>query len=149
MNRHDELLALERSAWEALSSSGDIAAAFYETVLAREVVMLLPGGLVIDDRATVIDSIRDAPWTSFELTDERVLDLGDAGAIVAYRGTAIRGDDEYRALFNSTYVREERRVEVGAAPTDTHLIPWRRDRRWRPMDGRRPSPFSFRPTSST
>lgn len=68
--------------------------------------MLLPGGLVIDDRARVIESMRGTPWTSFELTDERVLPLTEESAVVAYRATARREGDDYTALFNSTYVRE-------------------------------------------
>ena len=103
---HDALIDLEHSAWEALSTSGDAAAEFYERVLAEQVLMLLPGGMVIDGREDVIDSVRGAPWTSFELSDERVLDLGMSGAVVAYRATARRGDTEYAALFNSTYVRD-------------------------------------------
>ena len=106
MPQHDDLLHLERAAWEALSSNGDAAAAFYADVLAGDVLMLLPGGLVIDDRSQVIESMRGAPWTSFELMDERVLDLTADSAVVAYRATARRDDDQYTALFNSTYVRE-------------------------------------------
>src|SRR5690606_38907553 len=102
----DELLDLERQAWEALSTDG-AAAAFYEQVLAEDVLMLLPGGMVIDDRATVIDSMGGDPWSSFELAEERVLVLGDDCAVVAYRGRARRGDFEYSALFNSTYVRRD------------------------------------------
>ncbi|MGI8575519.1 MAG: nuclear transport factor 2 family protein [Egibacteraceae bacterium] len=106
MSQHDCLLALERTAWEALSSSGDAAADYYAEVLAGKVLMLLPGGLVIDDRAKVIDSMRGAPWTSFELADERVLELTGDSAVVAYRATAQRDGGEYTALFTSTYVRE-------------------------------------------
>jgi hypothetical protein len=108
MTAHDELIELERAAWEALATSGDDAAEFYETVLAPQVVMLLPGGMVLDDRHQVIDSMRGAPWTSFELSDERVLELTADSAVVAYRATASRGDHQYTALFNSTYVREAR-----------------------------------------
>lgn len=68
--------------------------------------MLLPGGMVIDDRVQVIDAMRGGPWASFELSDERVLDLGPSSAVVAYRATARRGVDEYAALFTSTYVCE-------------------------------------------
>ncbi len=106
MSDHDDLIALERSAWEALSSSGDAAAEFYERVLADEVLMLLPGGMVIDSRDDVINAMRGEPWSSFELSDERVVDLGPASAVVAYKATARRGDDDYTALFNSTYVRD-------------------------------------------
>jgi hypothetical protein len=102
---HVALIDLEHSAWKALSS-GDAAAQFYERVLADQVLMLLPGGLVMDDREEVINAMRGAPWTSFEFSDERVLELGASSAVVVYRATARRGDGEYTALFNSTYVRD-------------------------------------------
>jgi Domain of unknown function (DUF4440) len=107
MSTSEDLLAMERAAWEALSTDGDAAAAFYEDVLASEVLMLLPGGLVIDDRAQVVDSMRGAPWSSYELSGERVHELSDTSAVVAYRGVAVRGSDTYTALFNSTYVKED------------------------------------------
>jgi hypothetical protein len=100
-----ELLQLERSAWEALSTSGDAATTFYAEVLADDVLVLMPGGMVIDDRQQVIDSMGGAPWDAFELTDERVLPLDGDTAVVAYRGRAQRGDLNYEALFTSTYVR--------------------------------------------
>jgi hypothetical protein len=106
MATHEDLLALERAGWKALSVDGD-AARFYAEVLARQVLMLLPGGLVIDDRNGAIDATRGAAWTSFELSDERVHDLTDRSAVVAYRGAARRGDDEYMALFTSTYVLDD------------------------------------------
>src|SRR5690606_11573268 len=51
------------------------------------------------------DSMRGAPWDAYELSDERVLTLGDDGAVVAYRATASRAGSDYTALFASTYVR--------------------------------------------
>jgi hypothetical protein len=101
-----ELLELEREGWNSLRRGGDDAGAFYDRVLAREVLMLLPGGTVIDDRARVVDSMRGPPWDEHELSDERVLQLGADVAIVAYRARARRGDMTYVALFNSTYARE-------------------------------------------
>ena len=100
-----ELIALEREAWMALSSSGEASAEFYARVLADDVLMLLPGGMVIGDRAQVIDSMHGAPWDSFKLVDERVLELGEDSAAVTYRATARRQGSNYEALFNSTYVR--------------------------------------------
>lgn len=105
MTRDDDLINLERDAWRALSTGGDAAADHYATVLADDVLMLLPGGLVVDDRQQVVDSMRGAPWDEFHLSDERVLWLGDDHAVVAYRGRARRGDHDYEALFNSTYSR--------------------------------------------
>ena len=106
MTRHDDLVELEREAWAALTTDG-AAGPFYDDVLAKDVLMLLPGGMVIDDRAQVVDSMSGAPWSSFELSDERVIDLSDESAVVAYRATAVRDDHEYTALFNSTYVLED------------------------------------------
>jgi hypothetical protein len=106
MGTQHDLIELERAAWQALATDGDAAAAHYEASLADDVLMLLPGGLVIDDRQQVIDSMRGAPWNHFDLTDERVLELNPDTAVVAYRATARRGDHDYEALFNSTYVRE-------------------------------------------
>ena len=105
MATKDDLTELERSAWKALSTSGEAAAAYYSGVLADEILVLLPGGLVIDDRDRVIDSMRGDPWESFEMSDERVLELTDSSAVLVYRVTARRDGDDYVALLNSTYVR--------------------------------------------
>ncbi|HEY9558007.1 MAG TPA: nuclear transport factor 2 family protein [Acidimicrobiales bacterium] len=105
MTTTEELLELERAAWKALSTDGETAAAFYEEVLAPSVLMLLPGGLVIEDREAAIESMSGEPWSSFELDDERVVSLTDQSAVVAYRASAARGDLSYSALISSTYVR--------------------------------------------
>jgi hypothetical protein len=76
----DEFIELERAAWQALSTSRERAAEFYDAILANDVLMLLPGGLVIDDREQLIDPMRGAPWTSFELSHERVLALTNTSA---------------------------------------------------------------------
>jgi hypothetical protein len=101
----DDLLEIEHRAWKALATDG-AAGPFYDEVLAEEVLMLLPGGMVIDDRATVVESMSGAPWDDYDLRDERVVGLGPDAAMVAYRATATRGDVTYEALFNSTYVVE-------------------------------------------
>ncbi len=108
MHPAEELLRLEREGWEALSTSPEAAVRFYAQNLAASVLMLLPGGIVLDERAEAVESMGGSPWASFELSGERVLDLGDGAAVVAYRATAQRdGGQPYTALFNSTYVRED------------------------------------------
>jgi hypothetical protein len=107
MGTQHDLIELERKSWQALCTDGDAAAAHYEALLADDVLMLLPGGLVIDRREQVIDSMRGAPWDHFELADERVLELNEHAAVVAYRAVARRGDQHYEALLNSTYVRTD------------------------------------------
>lgn len=108
MDPSDELLRLERAGWEALSPGGD-PVEHYRDVLASEVLMLLPGGMVLDDRDRVIDSMQGAPWDEYRLSDERVIHLGGDCAVVAYRARARRGGQDYEALFNSTYRREDGR----------------------------------------
>ena len=61
MTTTTELLDLEREGWDALSTDGDAATAFYDRVLADDVLMLLPGGMVIDDRSTVVESMERVP----------------------------------------------------------------------------------------
>ncbi|MTV24065.1 nuclear transport factor 2 family protein [Nitriliruptoraceae bacterium ZYF776] len=102
----DEVLELERQGWEALSTDGVTARAFYDDHLADEVTMLLPGGMRLDDREQILDAMSGAPWAWHELHDETVLPLGDDARAVTYRVRAQRGDqDVYEALIASTFVR--------------------------------------------
>jgi len=103
----EELITLERAGWEALSTDGPTAASFYDDVLADDVLVLLPGGMVIDDREAMVKSMQGDPWDAYDLQDERVMPFGDAAAVVAYRAVARRAGQEYAALCNSTYVRQD------------------------------------------
>ncbi|WP_265521524.1 DUF4440 domain-containing protein [Oerskovia flava] len=97
---------LEEQGWRALSTDGATATAFYDEVLADAPLFLLPGGLRLDDRARILGSMGGPPWSAHELSDVRVLPLGDDGAVVTYGVVARRdGSDEYSALVTSTYAR--------------------------------------------
>jgi len=104
-----EVIEMERSTWRALGTSAEVAAAHWEEVLAEQVLVLLPGPMVIDDRDAVIASAQGEPWSTWELFDERVLELGPDVAVVGYRATATRGGATYAALFSSTWVRRDGR----------------------------------------
>jgi ketosteroid isomerase-like protein len=106
MTTTDDLIAQERAGWDALSTSGDAAQAHYQDVLATNVLVVLPGGLMIDDRDEVVRSMSGAAWDAWEMGDERVVELGDGVGVLAYRGTARRGGQTYEASFTSTYVQE-------------------------------------------
>ena len=101
-----ELLELERQGWTALTQGGDAARDFYAHVLADRVLMLLPGGMVLNDRNEALEALRAAGWTGFELRPGLVQWLGPDAAVVVYEARARRGDEEYHALFNSTYTRQ-------------------------------------------
>ena len=66
MSTRDDVLDLERSGWIALSTSPEAATHFFAEVLADRALMLLPGGLVIDDRTRALESMSGAPWSSFD-----------------------------------------------------------------------------------
>jgi hypothetical protein len=103
----DELIALEQQGWEALSTSGEAARAFYDQVLDERVVMLLPGGMVLDDRATIVESMSGQPWSRYALEDLRTLRPTPDSGVVAYGVVATRDGQEYSALMSSVYVRRE------------------------------------------
>jgi hypothetical protein len=108
MSVDDELIDLEERGWQALAADPRTATEFYERVLDDEVVMLLPGGLRLTERATVVASMGGAPWASYHLEGPQVLALGDAAAVVSYGVVAQReGAAPYSALISSTYVRRD------------------------------------------
>ena len=106
MGQADELTELETRGWEALSTDGESAHAFYDGVLDADPVMVLPGGLVLDTRDEVLASMSGAPWSSFELEDLTARIVSDDLAVVTYRAIAERKRrGEYVALMSSVYVR--------------------------------------------
>ena len=102
-----ELEELEREGWEALSGSN--GAAFYDELMADDGLMVFPG-FVLDKRRS-LEAISGAqPWTSFELSDLRVIEAGPDSAIVTYHSAAQRQDAApYLALMTSVYARRDGR----------------------------------------
>ncbi len=105
MAHDDELITLERQGWEALSSTGEAARAFYERVLDDTVLMLLPGGMVLDDRAAIVESMSGQPWSGYTLDDLRATRPAPETGLVTYGVAAERDGQVYRALMSSLYVR--------------------------------------------
>jgi hypothetical protein len=103
-----DCLDLERQGWDALSTSAPVAAAFYEQVLDSDVVMFLPGGMVLDDRSSIIDALSGQPWASYALDDLRALAPLPDVCVVTYGVVANRdGSPDYSALVSSLYVHRE------------------------------------------
>jgi hypothetical protein len=100
----EHLVQLEEESWNALSSGGDTARAFFERFLDDNVVMLFPGGMEMHDRDAILESIGDQPWSWFKIESTHVLVLSETAAILTYRATAQReGDEQYEALVSSGY----------------------------------------------
>jgi uncharacterized protein (TIGR02246 family) len=100
-----ELEALERAGWDSLS--GPDGAAFYADLMADDGLMVFPGTVM--DKAESLRAIAGAPpWLTFELRDLRVIEATPDTAVVTYRATARRPDQNaYEALMTTVYARRE------------------------------------------
>lgn len=101
-----ELLRLEQAGWTSLcDGTGD---AFYGRIMTENGVMVLADGSILD-RDGVVASLRDAPsWNSFEMTDERVVEMAPDTAALVYTGRASRaaGGPAFVGAMTSVYVRQ-------------------------------------------
>jgi hypothetical protein len=104
--------ALERRGWAALSTRGETARVFYEDVLDEQVVMVLPGGIVLDDRANIVESMSGQPWSRYALEDVRCVRLAPTIAVVTYGVVAERDGQEYSARMSSLYIQREDRWKL-------------------------------------
>jgi hypothetical protein len=103
----DELVELEERGWRALATEG-AGGPFYAEVLDREVLMLLPGGLVIADRDAALGAMSGPPWSEYRIEAPVARLLTPDAGFVAYGVRARRGDaPEYSALVSSAYVRRD------------------------------------------
>lgn len=103
-----ELIELEERGWQALSTEGDAGKRFYADILHEDAVMLLPGGLRIEGREKILESLGAQPWESFHIERARVIQLSTNAAALIYKVTAHRKDQpSYVALISSTYMREK------------------------------------------
>ncbi|MGD2026349.1 MAG: nuclear transport factor 2 family protein [Anaerolineales bacterium] len=103
-----ELIQLERRGWQALSSSRNVSAQFYRTVLREDAVMLFPGGMRLEGKENILESFSAQSWKTFEIKEPRVLAISEDVGAVVYHVTAQREDAQpYEALISSTYARSQ------------------------------------------
>jgi hypothetical protein len=102
----DELLDLEHQGWTSLCDS--TGADFYGSVMTEDGVMVLAHGEVFDRPAVVASLDAAPPWRTYEITEERLIRLGDRDAVLVYTGRAYRDGDEpaFVALMSSVYTRQ-------------------------------------------
>ena len=107
MNK-EELIELEKQGWEALSKTGDARKRFYASILREDAVMLFPGGMRIEGRERILQSLGSQPWDTFHMESVEVISLGTNTATLVYKVTAQRkGSLPYVALVSSTYSGEQ------------------------------------------
>lgn len=118
----DRLVDLERRGWDALcASTGGV---FYQELMTPGAVMILVNGMVLD-RDAVAASLNDSPpWTSYELSQERAIELGADVTALVYRGSASRDGqaEPFVALMCSVYriVDGRPRLSLHQQTTTTH-----------------------------
>jgi hypothetical protein len=100
-----ELIDLERRGWQALSTPD--GADHYRGHMADDGLMAFPFGVM--DKEQALAGIEDAePWSTFELSEPRVVALGPDAGVVVYRVHARReGDEPLSAVVSSTFVRRD------------------------------------------
>jgi hypothetical protein len=102
----DEIVELEKQGWHALSTEGDAGKRFYASVLRKDAVMLFPGGIRIQGRENILQSLGSQPWESFQIENAQVFWLTTNATTLVYKATAQRWNQPYIALISSTYVRD-------------------------------------------
>ncbi|MCR2812689.1 nuclear transport factor 2 family protein [Microbacterium sp. zg.Y1090] len=98
-----DLLRVETAGWQSLcdGTGGD----FYGSLMTDDGLMVLADGSVLD-RDGVVASLADAPaWSAYEITHERMVDVGSDVVAFVYRARAFRasGGPPFDALMSSVY----------------------------------------------
>lgn len=99
-----DLINLEEQGWQALSTGVKASKKFYSSVLRDDAVMLFPGGMIIEGKEKILQSLAAQPWKSFQIEEPRVISVSERAEVLVYRVTAQReGSEPYVALITSTY----------------------------------------------
>ncbi len=105
----EQLLARERTGWEALTTPH--GGAHYEAVMTQDAVMIVPGAVLSRDQVRPsLEAVE--PWDRYQISDARTVPLGDSAAVLVYTAEADRGEVHYAALMSTTYVRQQDRWTV-------------------------------------
>ena len=97
------LLDLERRGWDSLCDR--TGGEFYGGLMTEDAVMVLANGMTLD-RESVVGSLRHAPpWSSYEISDARVVRTGADSAALVYVGRATRegAEQPFVAAMASVY----------------------------------------------
>lgn len=98
-----DLIELEHRGWRALCSPD--GASYYRGHLTEDALMAFPFG-VMDREEALAAMASTRPWATYEISEARVVSLGQDSGVVVYRVRAQRdGDEPFSAVMSSTFVR--------------------------------------------
>ncbi|MET0702723.1 MAG: nuclear transport factor 2 family protein [Mycobacterium sp.] len=103
----EELLALERAGWQSLCDG--TGAKFYGGIMSDDALMVLANGAIMD-RAAVSSALSQAPpWARYEITDARLVSVGNNAAALVYIGTGYRegADEPFVGAMSAVYRRDD------------------------------------------
>lgn len=101
-----ELLELEHQGWSTLCDGS--GAEFYGRLMTPEALMVLAHGLALDRQAVVASLNEAPPWQSYDISNERLVEVDEHTAVLVYTARASRGsDDQFHALMSTVYTRRD------------------------------------------
>ena len=103
MTLQDELLSIERELWRGTADT-------YRRHLDEECLVVFTEMAGVSTREQIAGSVEESErWRDLELDPQGILQPTPDVALVTYRASATRGDEErYHALVSSGYVRRDR-----------------------------------------
>ncbi|CAN5119592.1 hypothetical protein BH23GEM4_BH23GEM4_06760 [soil metagenome] len=117
------LLELEEQGWQALSSDGESGKRFYSSVLRDDAVMLFPGGMLIEGKGNILESLAAVPWKSFLIEEPRVIPLSESAGSSGLQGhRATRGRGAVHGSYQQHLCASGWQLEAGGSSADTRLM---------------------------
>lgn len=104
------LIRQEHEGWEALCR-GD-GGTHYHHAMTDDGVMIVEESVI--ERGAILAALQGTTWDSYELSEQRVVRLGDRAAILVYRVRAVRDDEVVDRRMSTTYVYQEGRWRTAA-----------------------------------
>jgi hypothetical protein len=101
----DELMAIEHAGWQSLCDG--TGSKFYGGIMSDDALMVLANGAIMD-RAAVRDALAAAPpWAGYEITDARLVSVGNNAAALVYLATGYRdgADKPFVGAMSAVYRR--------------------------------------------
>ncbi|RZT59762.1 uncharacterized protein DUF4440 [Microcella alkaliphila] len=103
-----QLIRAEHDGWDAVCR-GD-GGTFYNQAMTSDGVIIVEDGII--ERDAALAALEGQAWESYEMSEHRVVRLGDRAATLVYRVRAQRGEQVFERRLATTYLYIEGRWRV-------------------------------------